>query len=87
MIFPTTELPELSRGKGNKIIGIPAAKIKSGEEVLCAITTFSLDEPLILVSGKRQLTIRGADVESYFGERGRRGGLLPKGFRNVSSIR
>lgn len=87
LVFPVTELPELSRGKGNKIIGIPAAKIKSGEEVLCAITTFSLDEPLILVSGKRHLTIRGADIENYFGERGRRGGLLPKGFRNVSSIR
>ena len=34
LVFPLKELPELARGKGNKLINVPTAAFKSGEEEL-----------------------------------------------------
>jgi topoisomerase-4 subunit A len=84
--FPVSELPELSRGKGNKIIAIPTAKFKSGDEEMCCIAVVSQGDVLRLNSGKRHINLRGRDIEAYRGERGRRGLKLPRGFRNVQSI-
>ncbi len=84
--FPVAELPELSRGKGIKIIGIPPAKFKSGEESMCCVAVVSPGDVLRLNSGKRYINLRARDIEAYRGERGRRGLKLPRGFRNVQSI-
>ncbi len=84
--FPVAELPELSRGKGNKIMAIPLAKFKTGEEFMCCITVVSPNEVLRLYSGKRYINLRNRDIEAYSGERGRRGAKLPRGFRSVQSI-
>jgi topoisomerase-4 subunit A len=84
--FPVSELPELSRGKGNKIIGISPAKFKLAEEYMCCITVVSPGDVLRLNSGRRYINLRSRDIEAYRGERGRRGLKLPRGFRNVRSI-
>ncbi len=86
MVFALKELPILSRGKGNKIIGITAERAAKREEwvVGCALVTAS--DSLIVQSGKRTLTLKPDDLEHYYGERGRRGSKLPRGFQRVEKI-
>lgn len=80
------EFPLLAKGKGIKIIQIPPAKLKSREEYVVSITVFTEGDMLKLHSGKRHLTMRPADIDNYYGERGRRGNMLPRGFRQVSRL-
>ena len=86
LAFPVSALPELSRGKGNKIIGIPAAKFKSGEESMNCVAVVGETDVLRLYSGKRYINLKMRDIDVYRGERGRRGLKLPRGFRNVQSV-
>ncbi len=86
LVFPLTELPQLARGKGNKIIGIPKASFESGEEFLQEVAVLGEGRELRLLSGKRHFTIKSKDLENFVGNRGRRGNFLPKGFRNVDGI-
>ena len=85
LVFPVSELPQLSRGKGNKIIGVPSARVQSREEFVVSIAIVSEDQTLQIFSGKRHLAMKFKDLEHYCGERGRRGNKLPRGFQNVSS--
>jgi len=84
--FPLKDLPRLPRGKGNKIIAIPSAKIKSREELLSFLVVLSEGDHLILYAGKRFLTLRGAGLEPFAGERGRRGRKLPRGYQKVDRV-
>ena len=86
LVFPHTELPQLARGKGNKIIGIPKANFESGEEYLQELAVVGEGKELKLVSGKRHFTIKFKDLENFSGNRGRRGNFLPKGFRKVDKV-
>ena len=86
LVFPLNELPQLARGKGNKIIGIPKANFESGEEFLQEIAVLGEGRELKLLSGKRHFTIKSKDLENFVGNRGRRGNFLPKGFRNVDGV-
>jgi topoisomerase IV subunit A len=86
LVFPVKELPELSKGKGNKIIGIPNASAISREEYVVDMVVLSPDKPLKLLSGKRHLTLKSKDISHYQGERGRRGAKLPRGFQRVDSL-
>ena len=87
LVFRVSELPVLPKGKGLKLIQIPAAKLKAREEYASAVTVIPPDSALLVDSGQRTLTLKPADVERYHGERGRRGNLLPRGFRNVIRLR
>ena len=40
-------------------------------------------DTLVIHAGRRHLSLKPADLEHYFGERGRRGAKLPRGFQNV----
>jgi topoisomerase-4 subunit A len=86
LCFPLDELPMLARGKGNKIIGIPAARFKVGDECMLAATVVAGDAGVQVASGKRVMTLKPRDLEHYLGARGRRGALLPRGWRNVAGI-
>ncbi|WP_096085471.1 DNA topoisomerase IV subunit A [Agaribacterium haliotis] len=85
LVFPVNEMPELGRGKGNKIIGIPSARAAAREELLIALEIIKPEQELKVFSGKRHLGLKFKDLEHYFGERGRRGNKLPRGFQNVSA--
>jgi topoisomerase-4 subunit A len=85
LVFPLADLPVLPRGKGNKIMSIPSARVASREEFLVAVALLNERSSLTLHSGKRQLTIKPADLAYYQGERGRRGNMLPRGFRKIDS--
>jgi len=86
LVFPVRDLPELSKGKGNKIISIPTARVQSREELMVLVTIFSEDDQLVIYSGKRHLKLRFNDLEHYLGERGRRGHKLPRGLQKVDRI-
>jgi topoisomerase-4 subunit A len=86
LVFAAAELPELPRGKGNKILAIPSGKIKSGEEKLAAMAVLRPGDDLIVRSGQRRMTLKPADLGHYQGERGRRGMVLPRGWRNVEGL-
>ncbi len=83
LVFPVTELPELPRGKGNKIMNIPSARAAAREEYVIAVSVIHPGQQLTLHSGKRFITLKAADLEHYKGERGRRGNKLPRGFQKV----
>ncbi|SDW48646.1 DNA topoisomerase IV subunit A [Thiocapsa roseopersicina] len=86
LLFPVSELPEMPRGKGNKIIGIPSARVAAREELVIALAVVPEGGSLVLLSGKRTLTLKSADLDVYQGERGRRGRLLPRGFQRVEGL-
>lgn len=86
LVYPVSELPELPRGKGNKIIGIPAARARAREEYVAALAVLPEGADLVIRSGKRRFTLKPADLDIYRGERGRRGRLLPRGFQRVESV-
>ena len=83
LVFPLAELPELARGKGNRIINIPAARAQSREEFMVAATVVDSGQELVLHAGKRHIAIPYRDLEHYRGERGRRGNKLPRGLQKV----
>lgn len=85
LVFPVSELPELARGKGNKVMNIPSARVQSREEFVVALKMIAAGEQLVIYSGKRHLTLKASDLDHYRGERGRRGNKLPRGFQNVDA--
>jgi topoisomerase-4 subunit A len=86
LVFPTTDLPELAKGKGNKMISIPSARVQSGDEWMVCVAVFTEQDNLIIHSGKRHLKLRFSDLEHYVGERGRRGHKLPRGLQKVDRM-
>lgn len=86
LVFPVAELPQLSRGKGNKILGIPSARVAAREEYLVALAVVPEGGQLIIYSGKRHFGLKPSDLDAYQGERGRRGNKLPRGFQKVDSV-
>ncbi|MET0355382.1 MAG: DNA topoisomerase IV subunit A [Cellvibrio sp.] len=86
LVFPVTELPELARGKGNKIMNIPSARAQTHEEFVVAVKVINPNQMLTLYSGKRHITLKMSDLEHYKGERGRRGNKLPRGFQKVDAV-
>ncbi|MBT7339646.1 MAG: DNA topoisomerase IV subunit A [Halieaceae bacterium] len=86
LVFPLTDLPELSRGKGNKIIGIPTPRAAAREELMVGAVVLVPGNVLQITAGKRHLKLKFSDLEHYRGERGRRGNKLPNGFQKVVAV-
>lgn len=86
LLFPIKDLPQLSKGKGNKIINIPAARSKSREEFLSHLLSLPHGATITLYAGKRKLGLKPSDLDNFRGERGRRGTLLPRGLQRVTRI-
>ncbi|MDP3976941.1 MAG: DNA topoisomerase IV subunit A [Pseudomonas sp.] len=86
LLFPVRDLPQLGKGKGNKIIGIPGERVASREEYLTDLVVLPGGATLVLQAGKRTLSLKAADLEHYKGERGRRGNKLPRGFQRVDAL-
>ena len=83
LCFEMEELPELAKGKGNKLINIPTKKYKAGEEKLVAIAVIPEDGNLQVHTATRMMTIKWDDLDDYYGERALRGSMLPQGWRSV----
>jgi topoisomerase-4 subunit A len=86
LVFLVSELPILSKGKGNKMIQIPTKDLKAREEFVVSICVFLPTQNLRVHAGKRYLSIKFKDLESYIASRAKRGNLLPKGYQGVSYL-
>ena len=86
LMFPMKEMPKLARGKGNKILNILAARAANREELLKRVLAIPEGSILVIHAGKRTLNLKASQQEPFMGIRGRRGALLPRGFRNVGQI-
>jgi topoisomerase IV subunit A len=84
LAFPVAELPELDKGKGNKIIEIP--KAKRGTERVVAVAVVAPGATLSVKSGSRTMSLSFKDLDEYIGARGSRGGLLPRGWQKVEGL-
>ncbi len=86
LAFPIRDLPELDKGKGNKLIQIPPAKLKSGDEKVIAVASVRQGGELTLYCGQRKLILGWRDLQAYEGARAARGHALPRGFQRVDRI-
>ena len=86
LIFPAKDLPVLSKGKGNKIVTIPAANAKDRSELLIKLLLISGQASLEFHSGKRKLTLKPEDLQKFRAERGRKGSTLPRGLHTNVEI-
>lgn len=84
LAFPVAELPELDKGKGNKIIEIP--KAKRGTEQVVAVAVVPPNASLLVRSGARTMTLSFKELDPYLGARASRGGLLPRGWQKVEGL-
>jgi len=86
LIFSAWDLPELAKGKGNKLIQISGADIVSGKDAVAAVVALTAKSELKIISGKRHLTLKAPDIAQYTGNRANRGTLLPRGFQKVDGL-
>jgi len=86
LTFPVADLPELPRGKGNKIFGISTKKSLADPELLLAIAAIAPGQVLRVLCGDRQMTLSYKELGDYRGERGQRGAVLPRGWRKAEGL-
>ncbi|MBP8852728.1 MAG: DNA topoisomerase IV subunit A, partial [Moraxellaceae bacterium] len=82
LVFPVKDLPQLTKGKGNKLMNIAPDE---GETVLAVVVLVD-GQKLTVLAGSRHITLKASDLEVYRGERGRRGAKLPRGFQKVDGM-
>ncbi|MCC7198820.1 MAG: DNA topoisomerase IV subunit A [Gammaproteobacteria bacterium] len=86
LAFPVAELPEMDKGRGNLMFGIPGKKARAGEELMVGASIVAPGQSLALYCGDRKMTLSYKDLAEYRGERGQRGAMLPRGWRKVDRI-
>lgn len=86
LLFPVFDLPQLSKGKGNKIVSIPSTQLVSGEDRIGYLFILTPKSSVTLRVGKRKLQFRPEDLQKFRAERGRKGTLLPRGLQRIDSI-
>ena len=86
LVFPLADLPEMARGKGNKLIGIPSARAEVREEFVAGLCVVTEGDTLQVTSGGHYRNFKWSELEHFRGERGRRGSKLPKGYQRVTRL-
>lgn len=86
LIFPVQDLPQLAKGKGNKIISISAADAKVRSDFVVKLLLISENASLVFHSGKRKVTLKPEDLQKFRAERGRKGSSLPRGLHSGVEI-
>lgn len=81
LITPLADLPELNKGKGNKIINLNKNLVEKREEFVADMILIAPEEIVTIRTGNRQLKLKPSDWQHYVGERGRRGHKLPRGYQ------
>ncbi|MAX32134.1 MAG: DNA topoisomerase IV subunit A [Halomonadaceae bacterium] len=86
LVFALEQLPEMAKGKGNKMLDIPGTRAAQREEFMRDLVMLPEGAALVVHAGKRKLTLKPSDLDYYSGERGRRGSKLPRGFQKVDQL-
>jgi topoisomerase IV subunit A len=80
LAFPVAEVPEMPRGKGNKLYDIPSKRAAARQELMTAVAVVPPDASLVLWSGEQQKLIEWRDLKDYVGQRAQRGAVLKRGW-------
>jgi topoisomerase IV subunit A len=86
LAFVVKDLPEMPRGKGNKIFDIPGKKAASRDETLTAVAAVPPNGKLVLWSGDKQKTLDWGDLKEFKGQRAQRGAVLMRGWREIDRL-
>lgn len=87
LVYPVSTLPQLTKGKGNKLIGIAAADIEIRTDFVAHWQTLLPTQKLMIYAGHHYLRLKHQSLQTYVGERGHRGVVLPKGYRKVTALK
>ena len=85
-LLAVSEVPQLAKGKGNKIQGVPPKRLKAGDESIAFVACLHGKQKLVIHCGKKYKTMDLRELEDYRIERGKRGRKLPRGYQNVTDI-
>ena len=80
LIFPIAELPQLSKGKGNKLIQIPATDLTARKELITGLCALNETQKLRVYYGKRKPLYKPGDWIHFVSHRARRGKELRPGY-------
>jgi len=80
LIFPIAELPLLSKGKGNKLIQIPATDLTARKELITGLCALNETQKLRVYYGKRKPIYKPEDWIHFVSRRARRGKELRPGY-------
>jgi len=80
LAFPVSEVPEMPRGKGNRLYDIPGKKASARSELMTAVAVVPPKASLLLSSGEQVKTLEWRDLQEYVGERAQRGAVLKRGW-------
>ena len=86
LVFPVGEVPEMPKGKGNKLFNIPGAKAKDREEILAGVAVVEPGGSLVIHAGEKQKTLSFAELKEWRGARAQRGAMVTKGYRGVTRL-
>jgi topoisomerase IV subunit A len=86
LAFKVSDVPEMPRGKGNKLYDIPTKKAAAREEVLTGIAVVPPNGSVVIWSGEKQKTLTWAEIKQFKGERAQRGAVLPRGWREIDRV-
>ena len=86
LVTVLAELPQMAKGKGDKIINIPSPKLKAGDEWLCAIELVQAGDKLTLHAGGKFKTMNESDLKEHADERAKRGLKLARGYQKVDRL-
>lgn len=87
LVFPLKELPQLAKGKGNKMINVPSSKVATREEFVVDMIVLKENQNLLIVGDGKPFTLKPKDWQYYLGTRSQRGNLLPRGCRHVKKLK
>ena len=74
LVFPLSELPEMSRGRGVKL-----QSYASGDN-LADVAAFAMSEGLTTRTGDRHRTFAADELKDWIGKRAQAGRKVPRGF-------
>jgi topoisomerase IV subunit A len=86
LAFKVSDVPEMPRGKGNKLYDIPGKKAAARQEFVTGIAVVPPQGKLVLWAGDANKELSWAEVKEYRGERAQRGSVLPRGWRKTDRL-
>ena len=80
LAFPVSEVPEMPRGKGNKLYDIPGKRARARSELMTAVAVVPPQAGLALWSGETKKVLEWRELQQYLGQRAQRGAVLKRGW-------
>jgi len=79
LAFPVSEVPEMPKGKGNKLFNIPTQLAKERAEIVVGAAVVEPGGSLIIYNDDRSKTYSFSELKEYQGSRAQRGAVITRG--------